>query len=105
MPPKGLKKASGRVVALDGDKLGAVVGAVLAIIVMALCFFMRQVDGFTVATRVGWAFVAGYGATFFLVRFILRTTLIEFVEHQKEKKESRRKLQRGEKGSSDEGQQ
>lgn len=79
-----------RVVALDGDKLGHVVGTVVATAVMALCFFYQEVDGYTAAARVGWAFVLSYGATFFLVRVILRTTLSEFIEQDRANKESQK---------------
>ena len=81
---------SKRVVALDGDKLGHVVGTVVATAVMATCFYYQEVDGYTAAVRVGWAFVLSYGATFFLVRVILRTALAEFIEQEQEKKEAQK---------------
>ena len=90
------KRQPKRVVVLDGDKLGLIVGATFATLVMGLCFFLRQVDAHTAAIRVGWAFVLAYGATFFLVRVILRTTLYEFIEQSRRKKD--RKRGRGDEG-------
>lgn len=84
-----------RVVALDGHRLGLVGGTALALAVMAACFYLRGVDAVTAATRTGWAFVAGYGAIFFLIRVILRTTLSEFIQHHETKKKKNR-LGRGE---------
>lgn len=89
MAAKDSDKSVKRSIALDGDKLGHVVGTVVALAVMALCFYVQKVDGFTAAVRVGWAFVIAYGATFFLVRVILRTTLREYVLHEREEKEKR----------------
>lgn len=87
-----------RVLALDGHRLGLVGGTVLALAVMAACFYVRGVDGLTAATRTGWAFVAGYGAVFFLVRVILRTTLAEFIQFSESKKRKAR-LGRGERAA------
>lgn len=88
MAEKDPEKKKGRKIALDGDKLGHVVGTTVALAVMAICFYFQKVDGVTAAVRVGWAFVIGYGATFFLVRVILRTTLFEFVQHERELREA-----------------
>jgi hypothetical protein len=85
----GAKKPR-RIVALNGDKLGLVAGSVVATVVMAQCFFVQHVDGPTAALRVGWAFVIAYGAAFFLVRVILRTTIFEFVIQAREKKAKKR---------------
>ncbi len=87
MPKSGEKQPPRRVIVLDGDKLGHVVGAIAATIVMAFCFFYQKVDGYTVAIRAGWAFVICYGATFFLVRVILRITLQEYVLEKQRQKE------------------
>ena len=79
-----------KVVALNGNRLGQIGGAVVACVVMAFSFYMREVDAFTAFTRVGWAFVIGYGATFFLVRVILVTTLRQMVEERRRTLEERR---------------
>ena len=63
------------VIALDGHKLGHIVGALVAFTVLSISLFLRNADGLTTFTRVGWSFVVAYGATYFLVRVILRTTL------------------------------
>lgn len=62
----------------------------IAIVVMALCFFWRETDFGTALVRTGWAFTMGYGAVFIFVRVILRTTLFEMVEHEREKKSKKR---------------
>ena len=63
------------VIALDGHKLGHIVGAIVAFAVLSISLFLRNADGLTTFARVGWSFVVAYGATYFLVRVILRTTL------------------------------
>lgn len=68
------------IVALDGDKLGQIGGTALALVVMAVCFYWRETDAQTALLRCGWAFVAGYGATFLMARVILRTSLFEMLE-------------------------
>lgn len=82
MDKNGAKKGNKLSVTLDGDKLGQIAGATVALVVMAMCFYYQKVDGYTAATRVGWAFVLSYAAVFFLVRVILRTTLFEFIAHR-----------------------
>ena len=64
-------------------------GVIVALVVMAICFFVQKADGYTTAIRVGWAFVVAYGATFVLIRIILRVTLFEFVVDKKKKELSR----------------
>lgn len=85
VPEKRLK----RVIPLNGDKLGFIGGSVFATAVMIICFYYQRADGVTTAIRVGWTFVIGYGMTFFLVRTILRITLLEFVQHTRAKRGSR----------------
>lgn len=63
------------VIALDGHKLGHIVGALVAFTVLSLSLFLHNADGLATFTRVGWSFVVAYGATYFLVRVILLTTL------------------------------
>ena len=60
-------------------------GVLVALIVMVICFFVQKADGYTTAIRVGWAFVVAYGATFLLIRIVLRVTLFEFVVDKKKK--------------------
>lgn len=98
---KKKKKKTGRVVALDGDKLGHIVGAGVALVVMALCFFYQKVDGFATALRVGWAFVIAYGTTFFFIRILLRVALFEFVIQKQEKGKTRGGKEEGEEGESE----
>ena len=83
-----------KVVALNGNRLGQIAGALVACVVMAFSFYMRDVDAFTAFTRIGWAFVIGYGATFFLVRVILVTTLRQMVEERRRTLEERRPTRR-----------
>lgn len=84
-------KKTKRVIALDGDKLGMIGGMVGAFIVLILCLLLN-VGTVTLLIRMGWGFVICYGATFFLVRVILRTTLIEMIEQEKLEKEQLKKL-------------
>ncbi|MCH7959072.1 MAG: hypothetical protein IID08_03005 [Candidatus Hydrogenedentes bacterium] len=84
-PPKKLK----RVVALDGHRLGLISGTAIALVVMGVSFFYQHAEFSATGIRTGWAFVAGYGATFFLVRVILRTTLFEFLDYDYEEKDSK----------------
>lgn len=72
-----------RVVALDCHKLGNIAGTVVAIAVMGVVFAVQKVDWITAFMRIGWAFVIGYGATFLLVRVILRTTLYQMLQDRK----------------------
>ncbi len=85
MPIEERKKQSKRVLVLDGDKLGHIMGVLVALIVMVICFFVQKADGYTTAIRVGWAFVVAYGATYLLIRIVLRVTLFEFVVDKKKK--------------------
>lgn len=82
-------KKNKRVIALDGDKLGMIGGMVGAFIVLIVCL-INHVSTITSLTRMGWGFVICYGATFFLVRVILRTTLIEMIEQEKLEKKQRK---------------
>ena len=97
-PPKKFK----RVVALDGHRLGLVNGTAIALVVMAFSFFYQQVEFVTAGIRVGWAFVAAYGATFFLIRVILRTTLFEFITFEQADPKGRSRLGRAEYEEEDE---
>ncbi len=65
------------VIALDGHKLGHITGAIVAFIVLTLLLALGNADAITTFKRVGWSFVVSYGATFFLIRVILRTTLTQ----------------------------
>ena len=87
-----------KVVALDGGKLGSIVGSAVSCIVMAFSFYVRDVDAFTAFTRSGWAFVIAYGATFFLVRVILRTTLRQMLEERKQALDDLRAKRRDSRG-------
>lgn len=95
--PKITSDKRGKVIALDGDKLGHIAGAAVALVVMSLSFFYQEVDGVTAFVRTGWAFVFGYGATFFLVRVILKKTLALMIENKRvalEEKRARLREQR-----------
>ena len=76
-----------RVVALDGSRLGNITGSCLACGTLAWCFFYREMDLASTMIRSGWAFVMGYGATFFLARAILRVTLYQALEEKKARRE------------------
>lgn len=89
-PPKKFK----RVVALDGHRLGLVNGMAIAAIVMAFSFFYQRSEFLATGIRVGWAFVAAYAATFFLIRVILRTTLFEFLDFEQKETKSPSRLGR-----------
>ena len=65
---------------LDPDKLGLVVAAFLATIVMGCCFFYRRMSGFDVAVRVGVAFALCYCTTFLLVWCLRHIAAVEFAE-------------------------
>ncbi len=67
----------GMVIALDGHKLGHIAGAVVGFTVLTLLLLLENTDALTTFKRAGWSFVVSYGATFFLVRVILRTTLTQ----------------------------
>jgi hypothetical protein len=79
------KKSSARKksIPLDGDKLGMIGGMIGAIIVLFISLFAHKGEMLTTVIRVGWAFVICYGGTFFLVRMILRTTLLDLLEQEK----------------------
>lgn len=65
------------VIALDGHKLGHIAGAIVGFTVLALLLVLENADALTTFKRAGWSFVVSYGATFFLIRVILRTTLTQ----------------------------
>jgi hypothetical protein len=81
-------KSTKKVIPLDGDKLGMIGGMIGAIIVLIMSLYFHRGDIVTTLIRVGWAFVICYGATFFLVRMILRTTLQEMIEMNRRPKKS-----------------
>ena len=87
------------VLALDADRLGLIAAVVVATVVMAIGFFVRQAGTFEVIWRAGLAFVGTYAATFCLVRIILRCVLTEFAEQKqtrrRERAERLRERQRG----------
>lgn len=89
MKDRAAKPNDTLVVALDGNKLGQIGGMTLAIVVMAVCFYWRETDASTALIRSGWAFTAGYGGTFLLVRIILRTTLFEMLEQDRAKRSAK----------------
>ena len=82
------------VIALNGHRLGHIAGAIVAFTVLALLLMLQNADAMTTFKRVGWSFVVSYGATFFLVRVILRTTLAQLALEKrvalKEKRERHR---------------
>lgn len=63
--------------ALDGNRLGLVCGAVIATAVMALSFFVQESNWTATAIRVGWSFVIAYALTFLLVNIIVHTQMAE----------------------------
>lgn len=96
MAVSGPNKTS-MVVRLDGERLGHIAGGVAALLVMAVSLFVHKADVLTAFTRAGWSFVAAYGATFFLVRVILRVTLHQVLEDRRtalDEKRAKRREQR-----------
>lgn len=91
MEQRRKKSSNKKVIPLDGDKLGLIGGLIGAIAVLLLSTFLNRGDLATTLIRVGWAFVICYGATFFLVRMILRTTLQEMIEQDKAQREKKKK--------------
>jgi len=83
-----------RTLALDADKLGAIGGGLVALVVAAIQMFYWEADPMTTVIRSGWAFVGGYAAVFFLVRTILRTTLFEMLAEKSAKREAKREQMR-----------
>lgn len=77
------KKRPRKVVALDGDKLGMIGGMLGATVVLMIGFFSQTGTITATLIRMGWVFVVCYGAIFFLVRVILRTTLKEMIEEER----------------------
>ena len=87
-------KKQKKIIPLDGDKLGMIGGTVGGTIVLIISFFLHTGNIVTTIIRVGWAFVICYGATFFLVRMILRTTLIDMVDQEKMAKAEAKRLKK-----------
>lgn len=88
--PKITSDKRGKVIALDGDKLGFIAGTAVALIVMLLSFYYQKVDALTTFTRTGWAFVIAYGATFFFTRKVLKETLTLMIENKRAALEEKR---------------
>ena len=80
---KSQKKKPQKIIPLDGDKLGMIGGILGATFVLIIGFFTQTGTMTSTLIRMGWVFIACYGATFFLVRMVLRTTLIEMIEEEK----------------------
>jgi hypothetical protein len=83
-----------RTLALDADRLGAIAGGVIALLVALVQMFLRDADPLTTVTRSGWAFVGAYAAVFYLVRTILRTTLFEMLGEKTARREAKREQMR-----------
>ncbi len=83
-----------RTLALDADKLGAIAGGIVALLVALIQMFFRDADPMTTIVRSGWSFVGAYAAVFFLCRMILRTTLFEMLAEKAAKREAKREHMR-----------
>ena len=94
MEESSQKKSTRKVIPLDGDKLGMIVGLMGAIVVLLIGVFAQRGGLSSIIIRTGWTFVICYGATFFLVRMILRTTLQEMIEQEKLEREQERALKK-----------
>ncbi|MFP6581068.1 MAG: hypothetical protein VCD00_00775 [Candidatus Hydrogenedentota bacterium] len=94
MDQRRIKTVTKKVIPLDGDKLGMIVGLLGAIAVLLIGIFANRGDLPAILIRAGWTFVICYGATFFLVRMILRTTLQEMIEQEKLEREQERALKK-----------
>ena len=93
--------------ALDADKLGKVVGAFFATILMMVCFFVQEMTFLETLFRAACTFVGVYAATYILARIILINVLREFIEQEAQRKRERRERARqgskpAEKGLDDE---
>jgi hypothetical protein len=84
------KKSGRRAIALDAERLGHVSGAAAALVVLAISLFYQEVDGWTAAVRVAWVFVIAYAIGYACVRWVLRTTLAEYVGQKQTKKAARK---------------
>jgi len=87
-----------RVVALDADVWGFAAAGLCGTIVMAAGFW-RDIEGLTIAVRVGLTFVVTYAAVFVLVRLILRTALTEIAELKRQEREKQAKARQAEAGA------
>ena len=94
-------KKTKKVIALDGDKLGMIGGTLGALIVLCISWFVHSGNISTTLIRMGWSFVICYGATFFLVRMILRTTLMEMIEQEAIEKKNRKQARSSDKKKED----
>ncbi len=80
-------RKSGRVIVLDGDKLGHVAGATVALAVVVVQAFYRESGPLTTVTRAAWTFVGVYTAVFFFSRVILRAMLRQMIEEKRNRRE------------------
>lgn len=87
---KSQKNKPQKIIPLDGDKLGMIGGLLGATCVLVISFLFQSGGMITTLIRMGWVFVACYGATFFLVRMILRTTLVDMIEQEKRLKQEQK---------------
>jgi len=58
---------------MDVDKVALAGAAFVATVVLLLCLFYTEVEGFEIAIRIGLAFVIAYAVTFKSFQFIQRT--------------------------------
>lgn len=59
---------------MEADKVGMALGACIAAVVLVLCFFYTEVQGFEVVFRASVAFAVTYVITFTAFRYIQSTT-------------------------------
>ncbi|MBX7255158.1 MAG: hypothetical protein K1Y02_02260 [Candidatus Hydrogenedentes bacterium] len=67
-----LRKARA-ILRLSADQLGMLAGAIIALFVMTVCFFLTHVEIMQAFLRTGLAFVITYTAVFLMVRRIQAT--------------------------------
>ena len=88
-----------KAIPLDGDKLGMIGGTIGAIVVLIVTMASGQSDLISTLLRVGWTFVICYGATFFLVRVVLRTTLQEMMLRKQQERIAKAEKKKKEKAA------
>jgi len=84
-------KTNQRVVPLDADKLGHIMGASGAVLVAFVQAFLREADPLTTLFRAGLVFVGIYTASYWLVRRFLKASLLQMIREKSERREERRR--------------
>ena len=83
------RKRARRTLALDPDKLGLLVATSLATVVVAFCFFYRDMGGFAVVVRVLLTFAVAYVVVFLFV-LVLQQVAVRELRAQDERRRKER---------------